>query len=268
VAGPGPSGHSARSAAPSAGPAGAGASSALAGQGPLVPARRRGRYAEAARNDRLVLDAAREVFTTLGFDAPVSAVAQRAGVGIGSLYRRYGSKTELLQRLCTLAMEQAIDAAQAALAAGDPWTGLAGYIRDCAGFGSGALAPLAGTIPVTPVMMAASQRQRELAEALVARAHEAGVLRADVTTLDVALLIEQSSRHYAALPAGEDANARERILAITLDGLRARDAAPLPGHPPDWRAYQARWQPSPATAQPLAAGRQGRSGGKDREAYP
>lgn len=238
--------------------------SPLTGAGPPVPARRRGRYAEAARNDRLVLDAAREVFTTQGFEAPVSAVAQRAGVGIGSLYRRYGSKTELLQRLCTLAMEQAIEAAQAALAVGDPWAGLAGYIRDCTGFGSGALAPLAGTIPLTPGMVATSQRHRELAGALVTRAHRAGVLRPDVTTLDVALLIEQFSRHYAALPAGEDANARDRILAITLDGLRARDAAPLPGHPPDWRAYQARWQPSSAAAQPSAAG----SGGQDREAYP
>src|SRR5215475_4953452 len=98
---------------------------ALASEDPPARARRRGRYAEAARNDRLVLDAAREVFTSQGFDAPVSAVAQRAGVGIGSLYRRYGSKTELLQRLCTLAMEQAIEAAQAALAVGDPWAGLA-----------------------------------------------------------------------------------------------------------------------------------------------
>jgi AcrR family transcriptional regulator len=214
-----------------------------AGEGPPATARRRGRHAEAARNDRLVLDAAREVFTSQGFDAPVSAVAQRAGVGIGSLYRRYGSKTELLQRLCTLAMEQAIEAAQAALAVSDPWAGLAGYIRDCTGFGSGALAPLAGSIPVTQTMVATSQRQRELAEALVRRAHQAGVLRPDVTTLDVALLIEQFSRHYAALPATEDANARERILAITLDGLCTRGATPLPGHPPDSHAYQARWEP-------------------------
>jgi AcrR family transcriptional regulator len=221
---------------------------ATADQPPTPATRRRGRHAEAARNDRLVLDAAREVFTSQGFDAPVSAVAQRAGVGIGSLYRRYGSKTELLQRLCTLAMEQAIEAARAALAAGDPWTGLAGYIRECAGFGSGALAPLAGTIPLTRAMLETSQRQRALAETLVRRAHEAGALRPDVTALDVALLIEQFSRHYAALPAGEDSNARQRILAITLDGLRAPGAAPLPGHPPDWRAYQARWQPSPTTA--------------------
>src|SRR5277367_3216513 len=84
----------------------------------------RGRQQEAARNDRKVLDAAREVFATQGWDAPVSAVAERAGVGMGSLYRRYGSKTELLQRLCVLAMEQNIAAAEQSLAMDDPWDAL------------------------------------------------------------------------------------------------------------------------------------------------
>src|SRR5215471_7372487 len=94
----------------------------------LSPLSRRGRQAEARRNDLAVLDAARDVFTVHGADAPISAVAERAGVGMGTLYRRYGSKTELLQRLCVLAMEQALDAAGEALAASDPWAGLSGYI--------------------------------------------------------------------------------------------------------------------------------------------
>ncbi|HJZ02032.1 MAG TPA: helix-turn-helix domain-containing protein, partial [Streptosporangiaceae bacterium] len=76
-----------------------------------------GRQAEARRNDLVVLEAARDVFSALGADAPVSAVADRAGVGIGTLYRRYGSKAELLQRLCVLAMEQAVAAADDALGA-------------------------------------------------------------------------------------------------------------------------------------------------------
>src|ERR1700694_774718 len=108
--------------------------------------RSRGRQAEAARNNRCVLEAEREVFATRGFEAPVSAVAARAGVGMGSLYRRYGSKTDLLQRLCVLGMQESIAAAETALAADDAWVGLAGYIRECVGFGSGALAPLAGRI--------------------------------------------------------------------------------------------------------------------------
>jgi AcrR family transcriptional regulator len=55
----------------------------------------RGRRAEAARNDQRILDAAREVFVA-DPGAPIAAVAKRAGVGIGALYRRYASKEELL----------------------------------------------------------------------------------------------------------------------------------------------------------------------------
>ena len=97
----------------------------------LSPQSAYGRQAEARRNDLAVLEAARDVFTTQGAGAPVSAVAERAGVGMGTLYRRYGSKTELLQRLCLLAMEQAVQAAEAGLRAADPWSGVADYIRAC-----------------------------------------------------------------------------------------------------------------------------------------
>ena len=82
----------------------------------LSPQSAYGRQAEARRNDLAVLEAARDVFTAQGAGAPVSAVAERAGVGMGTLYRRYGSKTELLQRLCLLAMEQTVAAAEASWA--------------------------------------------------------------------------------------------------------------------------------------------------------
>jgi AcrR family transcriptional regulator len=205
-----------------------------------------GRQAEAARNDRALLDAAREVFSSQGFDAPVSAIAERAGVGIGSLYRRYGSKDELLQRLCVLAMEQAIEAATAALREPDVWNGLTGYVRECVAFGSGALAPVAGTIEVTPQMLATARRSRRLAETLVRRAKRAGVLRADVATLDVLYLIEQFSRRSRTRPADgdaadEDGNARARVLTIALDGLRAHGDQRLPGRAPSWRRYESRW---------------------------
>jgi AcrR family transcriptional regulator len=205
---------------------------------------RRGRQAEAERNDRLVLEAAREVFATQGGGAPVSAVAKRAGVGVGSLYRRYGSKTELLQRLCILAMEQTIEAAQTALAREDAWSGLEGYVRDCVAFGSGALAPLAGTIGTTPRMWEISRRGRRLLDELVARAHREGGLRPDVTTLDVLWLIELFGRYGPARAGTDDDHIRQRLLAIALDGLRARDAAPLPGRPPSARHYEARWRVS------------------------
>lgn len=202
----------------------------------------RGRQAEAARNDRRVLDAAREVFASQGFDAPVSAVAERAGVGIGSLYRRYGSKTELLQRLCVLAMEQASESVEEGLRADDPWEGLAGHIRRSVAFQSGALGPLAGRIQTTPDMWATSRHVRKMLDDLVKRAQVAGALRPDVTVLDVSLLIEQFSRAGRIELTAEDVNNRDRLLAISLDGLRARDAGPLPGHPPRRSHYEAAWR--------------------------
>src|SRR5690242_21410195 len=124
----------------------------------LHPQSGRGRQAEARRNDLVVLEAARDVFAAQGPDAPISAVAARAGVGMGTLYRRYGSKTELLQRLCVLAMQQALDAAADALRADDPWTGLVGYIRACVELRSGALAALAGQVETTEEMRATAKQ--------------------------------------------------------------------------------------------------------------
>ncbi len=172
-------------------------------------------------------------------------MAERAGVGMGSLYRRYGSKADLLRRLCVLAMEQAIEAAEAALAAADPWEGLAGYVRACAGFRSGALAPTAGAVETTPEMWAVSRRARGLLEEVVARAARGGGLRPDVTALDVTWLIELFSRQGAGLPGADEETVRRRLLAIALDGLRARETPPLPDPPPSARAYEERWRYRP-----------------------
>jgi len=216
----------------------------------LNPESARGRQAEARRNDLAVLEAARDVFSVQGADAPISAVAERAGVGMGTLYRRYGSKAELLQRLCLLAMEQALAAAGAALNAADPWTGLASYVGACVEMRSGALGALAGHLDVTGEMQATAERGIAALSEIVARAQRAGSLRADVTPLDVSYLIEAFSRRPSVLPespapeatsAGEERNVRDRLLAIALDGLRPGAPAPLPGSPPSQASYVGRW---------------------------
>src|ERR1700746_829295 len=175
----------------------------------LNPDSAHGRQAEARRNDRAVLDAARDVFSAQGADAPISAVADRAGVGIGTLYRRYGSKTELLQRLCVLAMEQGVACAADALADADPWAGLAGYVRACVELRSGALASLAGQVETTAEMRRVARRGMTRVAEVVARAHHDGGLRADVTPLDVTWLIEQFSRRAPdPVDPDEESNAR------------------------------------------------------------
>ena len=201
----------------------------------------RGRQAEARRNDLAVLDAARDVFTAQGAGAPITAVAERAGVGMGTLYRRYGSKTELLQYLCVLSMRQVIDAAETALAAEDAWDGLAGYVRACVGLGAGAFAPLAGTIEVTGEMLATARRSNELLRAILARAQRTGQARPDVTDADIWGIIEQFSRRSANPRAPDDPAIRTRILAIALDGLRPQPATGLTGTPPDPHASARKW---------------------------
>ena len=212
----------------------------------LSPQSARGRQAEARRNDLVVLEAARDVFTAQGAAAPIAAVAERAGVGMGTLYRRYGSKTELLQRLCVLAMEQTLAAADEALRAADPWTGLAGYVRACVELRSGALASLAGQIETTAEMLATARQGLARTEEIVARAHRDGSLRADVTPLDITWLIEQFSRRPPdPVDPGEERNVRARLLAIALDGLRADPGNTLPGRPPSRAQYVNRWSHRP-----------------------
>ena len=229
----------------------------------LNPDSAHGRQAEARRNDRAVLDAARDVFAAQGAGAPISAVAERAGVGMGTLYRRYGSKTELLQRMCVLAMEQGMEAAGEALEADDPWTGLCGYIRACVEMRSGALGSLAGQIEMTDEMFSTARRGMTLAGEVVARAHRAGSLRPDVTALDIALLIESFSRRApgasgsaarddpgapdAPSEADEERNAQARLLTVAFDGLRAPGATPLPGRAPSVSRYTGRWSRGPGS---------------------
>jgi AcrR family transcriptional regulator len=190
-----------------------------------------------------VLEAARDVFAAQGGDAPIAAVAERAGVGMGTLYRRYGSKTALLQHLCVLAMQQARAAALDALAAEDPWTGLTGYVRTCVELRSGALASLAGQIPVTAEMRRVARRGQGLVDQIVARAHDDGSLRADATAVDMSWLIELFSRRPPdAIEHDEQTRVRARLLAIALDGLHTAPAEPLPDPPPSRKHYEARWR--------------------------
>ncbi|MFF4986115.1 TetR/AcrR family transcriptional regulator [Streptosporangium saharense] len=201
------------------------------------------------RNDRALLQAARDVLAEDGAHASVAAVAARAGVGIGSLYRRYRTKEELFQRLSLMSLDHWNEAAEQGLADPDPWTGLATFVRRCVEFGQGTLAPIAGAIEVTREMSDKARHGDELLDELVRRAREAGVLRADVTTVDISLLIEQLGRFPAAdqlRKQGRDdllpgaAEARRRLIAIALDGLRAGHP-PLPGSPPDNELFTGRW---------------------------
>ncbi|WP_431774034.1 TetR/AcrR family transcriptional regulator [Streptomyces cucumeris] len=202
---------------------------------------RRGRYIEARRNDVLLLSAAREVFAEQGAGAPVAEIAKRAGIGMGSLYRRYGSKEELLQHLCTVAMEQSIADLDEALARPGPaGDALGDFVRTAVEARAGAFSAFAGVLPITPEIEAANERGRERLETLLERGRGDGSVRPDVTWLDVTLLIVHFSKHPRT--TDDDRNACWRLLALSLEGLRSRpDQTALPGSAPDPARYLAQW---------------------------
>lgn len=202
----------------------------------------RGRQAEAIRNNRIVLDAARQVFAEHGFDAPMIAVAEKAGVGIGTLYRRYGGKQELLQHLCVLSLEQNLEAANDALAEDDAWKGLGDYIRRCVDFGAGAFAPAAGTIVTTDAMWQLARAVRRQVGGVVKRAQRDGSLRTDVNAVDILQLIEHFSRAHPGGSEWRPHATLARQLAIALSGLHASIAVPLPKPAPAPKDYEFVWR--------------------------
>ena len=201
-----------------------------------------GRKAEAARNDRRILEAAREVFVA-DPGAPIAAVAARAGVGISALYRRYGSKEGLLRRLCAEGQRQYIAEAEAALAEeGDPWAAFSSFMRRIVDADTHSLVlRLAGTFAPTDEMYRNGQRAEGLSVRVLERTKAAGALRPDVEAADIALLFEQ----LAAVRVADEERTRQlrrRYLALILDALRNSSGSPLPSPPPSWEEIGRRWE--------------------------
>ena len=202
-----------------------------------------GRRSQAARNDERILAAAREVFIA-DPNAPISAVAARAGVGISALYRRWPSKEDLLRQLCRDGLRLYLEEAEAAIAdRGDPWYAFAMFLRRIVEADVHSLTVrLAGTFTPTEEMNEDARRSGELNQQLVARTKAAGDLRGDIAAEDLTLVLEQ----LAAIRPGVFGDARrteelrERYLALILDGLRS-DREPLPGPPPSDAELARRW---------------------------
>ena len=86
-----------------------------------------GRQAQAARNDGVILAAARAVF--IADPALISAVAERAGVGISALYRRYASKEELLRKLCSDGLARYIEESEKLADDREPWVAFGAFLH-------------------------------------------------------------------------------------------------------------------------------------------
>ena len=198
--------------------------------GPVALSGRRG---QAARNDAAILAAAREVFLA-DPRAPIAAVAERAGVGISALYRRYPGKEELLRRLCHDGLQTFISEAEAAAAQPDGSRAFATFLLRIVDADVHSLTVhLACTFAPTAPMYRDTERANALATGLLERARADGALRPDVVPGDIAIVLEACAAIRVPTDAARTRQLRRRCLAALLDGLSSVHAAPLPGPPPD-----------------------------------
>lgn len=189
--------------------------------------------ADAERNRAAIVAAARDVFAEHGLEAPLEEIAQRAGVGIATLYRRFPAREHLVAAALLEKVTQYADAAAEAAASSDPWAGFAAYVRRICEL----QAADRGLSDLLSMALAADERVEQLRAAanaqvvsLIARAKVAGKLRADFVGEDLLLLLIASAAVGQATRV-EAPESWRRLVALVLDAFERRDAPPLPRAP-------------------------------------
>jgi AcrR family transcriptional regulator len=177
---------------------------------------------DAERNRQRILAAAAEVFTQRGLDATLDDIARAAGVGVGTVYRRFPDKEALVAELFKDRIDVLVAVAEEACSAPDPWQGLISYLE----FAAESMADDTG---LRQLMMYASygreqvayasERMRPVISRLVERAQAAGELRADFRASDVKLIVFMlaSAAEYACQVRPE---VWRRYLVLIIDGMR------------------------------------------------
>jgi AcrR family transcriptional regulator len=184
----------------------------------------RGQRADARRNRAKLLKAARTEFARHGLDAQIDDIARRAGVGVGTVYRHFPRKEDILRALAEARFNGLAEAALAALEADDPWEGFVEFMTYSAREVSEdrSLAEAIEEYPGICGQCAQDSGLDKRTDALVARAQAEGALRADIGGRDVAALVCGIGRAVRA-GEGQPTMSWDRYLAIILDGLRRRE---------------------------------------------
>lgn len=203
---------------------------------------------DAELNRQRIIEAARVVFAERGLAAGHDDVAHRAGVGIGTVYRRFPTKEALLEVALEERFERHAAAAEAALRAPTAWAGLTAFLREAAeqhaadrGLRDVALSADAGPRHFDRIRDRVVPRIRQL----VARAHAEGSLRPDVTVEDIPLLLMMvSEMAHRSHPVRRDLYGR--FLQLLIDGLRPSAGGGDLGRPlteDDVEALARQWLP-------------------------
>jgi AcrR family transcriptional regulator len=194
---------------------------------------------DAERNRQRILKAASEVFTECGLEVSLDQVARQAGVGVGTVYRRFRTKEELVEALFDERIDAIAAVAERAAMEPDPWTGLVFFMEQMAEM-------LAGDLGLRQLLMFATygqdrvayarQRNAPLVQELLERAQAAGQVRSDLMPTDIPFLVfVLTEAAQIARPTRPDL--WRRYLALILDGMRPTreglTALPVPALRPD-----------------------------------
>ncbi len=185
--------------------------------------------ADARRNHEQVLAAAREVFVEAGAGAPLEEVARRAGVGIGTLYRRFGDREGLLRAVVMHALEDSRAAAEAALASSaeegvDGLDAVSSYMHTVLDLRVSAVVPLAlDRLDLEDSDMVSVREAGAAAlERLIQVAHDDGSLPRQITFADIGTLLVRLSRPLPGpVPTAVNDELARRHLDLVVAGLRS-----------------------------------------------
>lgn len=195
----------------------------------VIDAGQRGLRADARRNREAVLKAARELFAEQGRDAQMEDIARAAGVGVGTVYRHFPTKDDLVAALADERFARLEEKASQCLEIDDPWDAFCEFVRYSTQVQADdrALSEVMGSRPEMMTGAADCSGLWEPITALVERAQAAGAMRADAGPEDVPALLcgVGSVTHQENTPAGMN---WRRLLEIMLDGLREPGQSELP----------------------------------------
>jgi AcrR family transcriptional regulator len=180
--------------------------------------------ADAQRNRAKVLEAARAQFTAQGLDAQIDDIARQAGVGVGTVYRHFPTKEDLLQALSDARFEGLAEAGRLALEVEDPWEGFVQFMTYSAEAMANDRALSEAMDQLPGVCRSAAERvgMLEITGEVLRRAQESGDLRADLVPEDIPALVCGLGRAVRS-EVERPTMSWQRFLEIILAGLRARD---------------------------------------------
>jgi AcrR family transcriptional regulator len=189
--------------------------------------------ADAERNRRKLLDAAADLFARKGLSVGLDEIARHAGVGVGTAYRRFPDKEQLIDALFEQRVGQVVALAEQSAARDDAWEGLVEFLTgnvELQSTDQGLKELIFGSQPGRARVAAARARIMPAVVRIVARAQAAGQLRADVAHTDIALAVFMLTG-LADLTRGAHPDVWRRHLRLVLDGLRTPQPGEMPAAP-------------------------------------